>query len=324
MILINRVVSLFCGAGGLDLGFIKQGFKVIWAIDFYKAATKTYRNNLGDHIVCEDITEINHSDIPDCDCIIGGSPCQGFSNANRTTNFLDNPKNFLVREYIKIIKAKQPKVFVLENVPQLITCGNGQFKDEILKVLNEYEIEYKILNAVDYGTPQERKRAIFIGSRIGRIYHPEPKLIKYKTINEAFEGLNDSIPNQNEFTISKDIVIQRMKLIPPGGNYKNLPPELRTKSNHSTMYRRLDPNKPSVTLVHPIKTLLTHPYLNRILSVRECARIQDFPDSFVFYGTLSEKYQQLANAVPVGLAEAIATEVKKQIKQVTINKQKVG
>lgn len=212
-----KVLSLFSGCGGLDLGFKQQGFNIVWAIDFDKAAVNTYKQNIGDHIICDDIRNVNYKDIPDCDLVIGGSPCQGFSNANRHTSFLDNPRNFLVREYIKVVKEKQPKVFVLENVPQILTAGNGQFKEEIFKALSNYEIEVKVLNAADYGVSQVRKRAIFIGSRIGKITHPEKSINTYKTLSEALNDLNELVPNQNEFRNSKIDTIERMKQIPQGG-----------------------------------------------------------------------------------------------------------
>jgi DNA (cytosine-5)-methyltransferase 1 len=310
---LNRVVSLFSGAGGMDLGFINHGFKIVWANDFDKAACETYRKNIGDHIVHKDITQIHIDEIPDCDIVIGGSPCQGFSNANRTTHFLDNPKNFLVREFVRVVEGKEPKIFILENVPQILSAGDGQFLQEIKDKLSDYHIEAKILNAAEYNVPQSRRRAIIIGSLIGKIDHPIPISEIHKTVGDVFRNLHSDIPNQDEFTVSKEKVVERMKHVPMGGNHKFIPDHLKTKSKHSTMYKRLDYKQPSVTLVHPIKTLLTHPELNRILSVRECARIQTFPDDHVFYGNLSAKYQQLVNAVPVGLSEAIAKRIKEYI-----------
>jgi len=295
------------------LGFKRQGFNIEWAVDFNKAACLTYKNNIGNHNICDDIRNINSADIPDCDMVIGGSPCQGFSNANRHTHYLDNPKNFLVKEYIRIVKDKQPKIFVLENVPQLLSCGNGQFIDEIKLQFSDYDINYKILCASDYGVPQMRRRTIVIGSKIGEIYHPIKSVSKYKTVSEAFAGLTNDIPNQLDYTHSKQSTIDRMKYIPQGGNFKNLPIEFQKEKMHSDIFRRLDLSKPSVTIANPRKQILLHPTENRILSVRECARIQSFPDDFVFYGNLSDKQQQVADAVPPLMSEAIAKEIKQYI-----------
>lgn len=236
------------------------------------------------------------------------------------TNFLDNPKNFLVKEYIRIVKGKQPDIFILENVPQLITAGEGQFIKEIQCQLKNYCIEYKVLNAVNFNVAQDRKRTIIIGSRKGEIYHPENYINNnFKTVKEAFKGLNDNIPNQIDYSKPKDETIEKMKYVPQGGNIYNIPVNLRTKGVHSDFYKRLAWNKPSITIANPRKAVIIHPEFNRILSVRECARIQSFPDNFIFYGTLADKQQQVADAVPPLLAEAVA----KQVKEYIINNKEV-
>ena len=311
-----KIVSLFSGSGGLDLGFIQAGFDIIWACDIDKSACETYKKNIGDHIHNIDITKLNIKDIPDGDIIIGGSPCQGFSNANRTNHFLDNPKNMLVKEYIRIVKGKQPKIFVLENVPQIITAGKGLFLKEIKDELNEYKITYKILNSVDYGVAQERRRAIIIGSKIGSIEHPKSNINTYKTVRQAFEGLNNDIPNQLDYSKPKKTTIEYMKYVRQGGNFKDIPIELRPKGNHSNLYKRLHYDRPSITITNPRKSALTHPEENRILTIRECARIQSFPDNFIFYGNLAEKQQQVANAVPLLLSYNIALQILNKIEEV--------
>ncbi|MGD7046952.1 DNA cytosine methyltransferase [Rossellomorea marisflavi] len=309
-----KVISLFSGAGGMDLGFVNAGFEIVWAIDFEKEACETYKNNLGDHIVCEDISTVNTDDLPDCDIIIGGSPCQGFSNANRKTNFLDNPKNFLVREYLRVVKDKRPKVFVLENVPRLISAGEGKFLKEIKEQLYEYHIEVKVMNAVDHGVAQKRRRAILIGSRIGRVFHPANDS-KVKTVSEALENIPKDAPNQSEYRSSRETTIQKIRLIEQGRNAHSLPESYNISPNtHQNVYRRLHPNEPSHTLAHAGKSVMIHPTEDRIISIREAARIQSFPDDFTFYGDLNSKYQQLANAVPPKMAEDIANEIIKYIK----------
>lgn len=308
-----KVISLFSGAGGMDLGFINAGFEVVWAIDFEPDACETYSKNIGDHIVCEDITQVKTEYLPDCDIIIGGSPCQGFSNANRQTNFLDNPKNLMVREYIRVVKDKQPKVFVLENVPRLLTAGKGKFLNEIKDQLSNYHIEVKVLNAFDHGVAQKRRRAILIGSLIGEIKHPVTKKEKL-TIRDVLANISDDLPNQDEYRASRESTIEKMKLIKQGENAHSLPASYNVSPNtHENVYRRLNLNEPSHTLAHAGKTVMIHPTEDRIISIREAARIQSFPDDFAFYGDLNSKYQQLANAVPPKMAEEIAKVIHKHM-----------
>jgi DNA (cytosine-5)-methyltransferase 1 len=229
------------------------------------------------------------------------------------TNYLDNPKNFLIKEFVRVVKDKMPEVFILENVPQFISCGNGQFLKEVELQLEQYEIEYKILNAVSFGVPQDRKRAIVIGSRIGRIYHPETCVTEFKTVREAFQGLNNDVPNQKDYSRARKDTLERIKCVPQGGNFKNIPETLRTKGQHSDFYKRLKWDEPSITIANPRKAVIIHPEEDRILSIRECARIQSFPDDYIFYGTLADKQQQVADAVPPLLSEAIAKQIKKYI-----------
>ena len=161
-----RVVSLFSGAGGLDLGFQMAGHNIIWANDIYGDAVETYRHNLGNYIVCEDIFNIKATDVPDCDIIIGGFPCQGFSVANTKRSELDE-RNSLYKELIRIIKAKSPKFFLAENVKGLVNLAQGKVFQMILRDFSElgYKVKHKILNAADYGVPQTRERVIIVGVR---------------------------------------------------------------------------------------------------------------------------------------------------------------
>lgn len=328
-----QVASLFSGAGIMDLGFIESGFDVSFALEMDKSACATYRHNLGDHIVNGDITQFEKSEIPKVPIMIGGSPCQGFSAANRKSNFLDNPNNFLVKEYIDSIKANENcQVFVLENVPQILTAGDGQFKEEIYEALSGFEITSGVLTATDYGSSQHRKRAIFIGSKIGKIELPKPYLQphEYKTVKDAFEGLDDTVPNQMDHTIPKSDTLERMKTIPPGGNWRDIPVDLRTtkmkvgSGPQSSVYKRLEWDKPSITIVNPRKSNITHPELNRSLTVRECARLFGVKDNFVFKGLLNSMQQQIANAVPVDLAKAVATQIKNAVMQFNIRNRHVA
>lgn len=163
-----KVISLFSGAGGMDLGFIKAGFDIIWANDIIPEAIDTYKKNIGNHIVYGDITMISSNDIPDNpDVIIGGFPCQGFSIANIKRN-MEDKRNFLYKEMLRIIKDKQPKMFVAENVKGLLSMEKGKVIEMIMNDFRElgYYVEYKLLNAAEYGVPQQRERVIIIGNRI--------------------------------------------------------------------------------------------------------------------------------------------------------------
>ncbi|MGM0817398.1 MAG: DNA cytosine methyltransferase [Bacillota bacterium] len=317
-----QIISLFSGAGIFDQAFVEEGFTVKLALEKDAEAIQTYRaNHLGDHIKQTDLTRYDFSRLNDykAPIMIGGSPCQGFSSSNRKTSFLENPNNLLVKKYIEAVKAnKHCKVFVLENVPEILTAGNGQFKDEIIKELSEYTITCGVINAVDMGSAQKRKRAIFIGSKIGRIDLPKTIISKYKTVGEAFVNLDDSIPNQKDISKSREDTIERMRYVKQGENWTSIPNHLKNArmlsgNTHSSVYKRLKMDEPSITIANPRKSLITHPIENRILSVRECARLFGLKDSFVFKGSLSSMQQQIANAVPVEIGKAIAKVIKKAI-----------
>lgn len=320
-----QLISLFSGAGVMDYGFSLEGFDVAFALELSEEAVETYKANHSSKVEVADITTFDknrfgHMGAP---VMIGGSPCQGFSQANRQSNFLDNPNNLLVKEYIESIKANPNcQVFVLENVPKLLTAGNGKFKDEICKELSDFEITTGILTATDFGEAQERKRAFIIGSKIGKINLPVPTHApeQYTTVREAFEGLHDSIPNQKDHSIPREATIERMKVVPEGGNWRAFPDCFKTKSmftgsTHSSIYKRLEWDKPSITIANPRKSNITHPSENRSLSVRECARLFGLPDDFTFRGSLSSMQQQICNAVPVKMAKAIAKSIKSTILQ---------
>lgn len=311
------VASLFSGGGISDLGALQAGFDVVYALEKDSDAVMTYRHNIGSHIQHGDITSsFIKSTIPHAPIMIGGSPCQGFTNENRKTNFLDNPNNLLVKEYITAVRSNSNcKVFVLENVPGILSAGDGQFKDEIYEALSDFEITSGVLTSTDYGSPQIRKRAIFIGSKIGKINLPKPTVTSqnYQTVGEAFEGLHNRIYNQMDYSKSKPETLERMSFVPAGGNVFSIPEGIRPKGTHSDMYKRLEWDKPSITIVNPRKAVIMHPEENRILSVRECARLFDVPDSFEFKGKLSSMQQQIANAIPVKLMKAVMTSVKEAI-----------
>lgn len=195
-----KIVSLFSGCGGLDLGFIQQGFEVIWANDFFKDAVDTYKHNLGDHIHLGDITKINSKDIPnDFDVLLGGFPCQGFSIANKKRSMKDE-RNFLYKEMLRVLKDKKPKYFVAENVKGLLSMGKGKVMEMILNDFKNigYNVDYKLIKASDYGVPQNRERVFIIGNRIGidnvfpeKTHGEESNLLPYVSTKDAVGFLSD-------------------------------------------------------------------------------------------------------------------------------------
>ena len=195
-----KIASLFSGCGGLDLGFIQAGYEIVWANDFFKEAVETYKYNIGEHIVFGDITQIPSTDVPDnFDILLGGFPCQGFSVAN-TKRSMHDERNFLYKELLRLIRDKQPKFFVGENVKGLLSMQKG----EVIKMIVEdfralgYHVEYRLLKASDYGVPQHRERIFIIGNRLG-LANPFPKIT---------HGLGNDLFNQSikPYVSVKDVV----------------------------------------------------------------------------------------------------------------------
>jgi DNA (cytosine-5)-methyltransferase 1 len=320
-----QVVSLFSGAGVFDQGFINENYEIIFALEIDNGAADTYRHNIGNHIVVEDIRSFDKGSIPKAPLMIGGSPCKGFSNSNRYSSFINNPKNRLVLDFIEAVKKNENcQVFVLENVPQILTKWDGAFKEMIYRELGDFEISSGVLNAASMGDPQTRKRAFFIGSKIGRIDLPSPELspVQFKTVRQAFDGLDLLAPNQLDVSKPKEITLERMRHVPPGGNVMDIPHGLRPSGTHSDMYKRLEWEKPAITIVNPRKAMLLHPEEDRILSARECARLFSLKDNFIFKGGLSSIQEQLGNAVPIKLAQSIAKKVKEKILEFNIRNRK--
>jgi len=303
-----KVLSLFSGCGGLDLGFHKAGFNIIWANDIDKEATETYKKNIADHIVHSDIYDIKKEDLPeeDIDIIMGGFPCLGFTIAKGKHRVVHDEQNFLYKEYVRILSYKKPKYFLVENVPGMMRGEKFRkfFAQMIKDFENEgYRVKHTILNSADYGVPQKRKRVIILGTRNDIKIEPNfPISIlsekEYITLQDAISDLpleySDEVPDHE------------------GSNHK-------VKINNYLGNRPLKWNAPSPTIlgrgsrsggavIHP------HPNLHRRLSVRECARLQSFPDDFIFVGSKGAKYAQIGNAVPPLFAYFIALEFKKLFK----------
>ncbi|MGX8852197.1 DNA cytosine methyltransferase [Amedibacillus sp. YH-ame10] len=344
-----KVLDLFCGAGGLSLGFQNAGFGIYGGIDFDRAAMSTHCCNFTTKFHhCGDICEVSDATIQkklkEIDVIVGGPPCQGFSSANRYAKDEDDPRNKLFFQYIRFVRNIKPKIFVIENVPGILTRDNGYAKNKIIKITSDlnYEVSVKVLSSDVYGVPQKRTRAFFIGIRkdLNEKFDFETLKPIYETTTvydaiadlmtiEEEDGINTlkgiKRTNLQEYYYNKDSntvynhvktvhdarVVERIKHVPQGGNWKYVPEELwdRQRNNrHSSAYKRLDFTKPSITIDTGHMNYF-HPVFHRVPTVRESARIQTFKDAFIFKGTKTEQYRQVGNAVPPLLAQAIATEI---------------
>lgn len=339
------VIDLFCGCGGLSYGFIEAGFDVLLGIDNWKDAISTFENTHKNakgivvDLFKETPNEISkQTSIKDIDVIIGGPPCQGFSIAGK--RIIDDERNQLYKSFVSFVKYHQPKVFLMENVPNIVSMGKGVVKDSIIEdfVKLGYTVVYKVLLASDYGVPQNRRRAFFVGTKNnkefifpepttknpisakdaisdlseksltdGTKYKTEPKSEYQKLIREKSKGIYN-----HEITLHSEQTTSIISLVPDGGNYKNLPEELRKTRNVNIAWTRLNSEKPSFTIDTGHRHHFHYKY-NRVPTVRESARIQSFPDTFIFLGSKTSQYKQVGNAVPPILAKVLAKEIKKYL-----------
>ena len=346
------VIDLFAGVGGLSLGFEQVGFDVVLANEYDKEIAAAYQRNhhktkmvVGD-ITALDLEETFGSFAGKIDVIIGGPPCQGFSQKGQRKTIHDE-RNFLFKYYVKVVDLVRPRYFVMENVPNLLTAENGYFQKEIIDLFNSmgYSLNTGILNAADFGVPQNRRRAVIIGKRDGEAPALPVKAEQRVTIWDAIGDLaylksgegqeeqqyadlpvsdyakslrgNMYVLHNHVATKHSKLALERLALIPPNCGKEVLPAEHLTKSIYSGTWSRMIKDDISVTITTrfdtPSSGRFTHPYLNRAITVREAARIQSFPDSFVFIGTKSSQMKQVGNAVPPRLANAIATVIKKDM-----------
>jgi DNA (cytosine-5)-methyltransferase 1 len=333
------MVSLFAGCGGLDLGFKRVGYKILWANDFDKDAQAVYKKNKLGKIDDRDILDIAASEIPDCNILTAGFPCQPFSNAGNRKGVHDS-RGMLYKECLRIIGEKLPQVFVFENVKGLLSTKHidgEKLVDVIhddLSVIGEigYNVEYKLLNASDYGVPQNRQRVVFVGVRkdLNKTFSfPAPQSKRDLTLGNVL-NIPVDVPNQVDWGFSPQ-ALEMITHIPEGGSWKNIPYEKlpprfqrirdNMKKYHSpNFYRRFSRNEIIGTITasaQPENCGIIHPTQNRRYTIREIARIQTFPDDFIFIDdTLRDivaMYKVIGNAVPVKLAETIAFAIKKQV-----------
>ena len=310
---IYKIVSLFSGCGMLDYPFhLDPNFEMVYAIDNELDACKSYESNISNHINNGSVCDVKGDEIPQADILIGGCPCKPFSNANRSNTRLENHDDSkLVLEYIRIVKEGNYKVFVMENVPELLTACNGDYFNAIKECLSEYKIEAKVLQDCKFGGYTKRKRVFIVGSKIGDIEFVENIHEIYNTVGAALSLVDSTWFNFEDKTIPKQSTLDKIIHIPQGGNFKNIPEELRGKGVHSNSYRRLELDKPSCTLTNFRKSQILNPTEHRVISVAEALAISGFKKPFSVLGKLSSKQQQVGNGVPFKLGEAIKNTVKR-------------
>ncbi len=349
-----NILDLFCGAGGLSNGFEQAGFSSKLAVDFNTDAIETYRqNNPKVTTICGDLTDdkIKKQIIDFCKNnkikgVIGGPPCQGFSLKGKKLG-LDDPRNFLFKEYLHLVEEIKPEFVVIENVKALTTSVNGYFLEQICQSLERsgLKVTYKILNAKDYGVPQSRERVFIIGMRNGVFNFQKIKRQKEVSVFEAISDLDflqsgegtfqQTYPkkelsiyqkkmrkNSNKLynhktTNHKQVALDKLKMIPPEGDKTSLPKEMHGKQKFGTTWARLQWHTQSPTIDTrfdtPSNGRNSHPELHRAITPREAARLQSFADDFIFYGKKTQICKQIGNAVPPLLAFAVADALKQQL-----------
>ncbi len=303
-----RVISLFSGAGGMDLGFQKAGHEIVWANDFDKDAVATYRANIGDHIVLGDIRKIPLTKIPNADIVVGGFPCQGFSRANRSRSASDE-RNMLYLEFLRVVAGKKPKYFVAENVSGILSLDGGGVLARILQDFANigYEVDYRLINLADFGVPQTRKRVIFLGWRKSLPAAERPSFPAPTHANKPTGGLKN--------WVSIGSLLEGLPEPEAAHTLKNhICSQYKVSIRDFTGHRATDPEKPSPTILARGNgkggvCAIHHPGGHRRLSVRESAMVQTFPKHFEFHGGLNSMYRQIGNAVPVLFAYKLAKKL---------------
>ena len=338
-------IDLFCGCGGLSLGFEKAGINVLVGIDAWKDAITTFNyNHKNSKGICADLSTLEPKEIEkelngkSVDLIIGGPPCQGFSVAGK--RIVDDVRNKLYKNFVRFVEYYKPQAFIMENVPNILSIGGGIVRDSIVKDFSDlgYKVVYQVLTASNYGTPQNRRRAVFVGFKNGfEFKFPEKTVEKLITSSEALSDLpENSLEDGAPYPIASKCDYQKLMrcnsdkvynhqitehsertkeiiaLVPDGGNYKNLPEELQQTRKVHIAWTRLNSQKPSFTIDTGHRHHFHYKW-DRIPTVRESARIQSFPDDFIFLGTKTSQYKQVGNAVPPLMAEAIAKKIKESL-----------
>jgi DNA (cytosine-5)-methyltransferase 1 len=365
----HKAIALFCGAGGLSLGFKRAGFDIVFATDIDADAIQSYTTFFPSaRVQRSDIRSLDLSSLPsDIDILLGGPPCQGFSSAGQ--KFWDDSRNKLLAEYVRVLDALRPKWFLMENVEGLLTAWEGQYVCEAVKAFLSlgYNVTLEKVYAHAYGVPQRRKRVVLVGNRLGHIFRFPPHSHNvsgaiFRKSEATFKEANSDLPpattdiartakyaqppqndlqkwlrcgqpyvSQHFYFPQGDEQQTRIEMLKPGQTMKDLPDDLQHESFKRRANRRvcdgtpterrggapsgikrLIADEPALTITGAAMREFIHPSENRPLSLRECARLQTFPDSFLFTGAPASCLQQIANAVPPLLAEVIAAQIMKE------------
>ena len=341
-------IDLFAGAGGMSQGATHAGVNVLSAIELEPNAARTYaENHPYTKMINTDVRSLDKDEIRKLApsktelILFGGPPCQGFSYSNPRYRIKENVTNWLCFEFLRYVDILDPRWIVIENVPGLRNTAQGFFLESLNTELKQRQFKVRecVLNAADFGVPQKRNRCFLVAKRTKKIFTISlSDLEDTPTVRDAIRDLPlltngnqtsclpygslkpspyaESLRNGGRFclnnlvTKNNDLVLERYKHIPQGGNWENIPISLMQNYNdssrcHTGIYHRLVWDKPSIVLGNYRKNMLIHPSQHRGLSVREAARIQSFPDRYIFYGSIGFQQQQVANAVPPILAEAV-------------------
>lgn len=329
-----KCIELFAGAGGLALGIEKAGFEAIGLIEFNRPAAETLKKNRPEwNVICDDIANISCLDLEEyfdikkgeLDLLSGGAPCQAFSYAGKRLG-LEDTRGTLFYHYAIFLQKLQPRMFLFENVRGLLTHDNGKTYKTMLSVFEEagYDIQYKVLNAWDYGVAQKRERLITIGIRkdlAEEIHYEYPVPHEYKPV--LGDILKDVPPSLGtRYSKKKEEIFA---LVPPGGYWRDIPADIAKEymkscwdmgGGRTGILRRLSMDEPSLAVLTSPSQKQTdrcHPLEPRPFTVRENARCQSFPDEWEFCGTVGEQYKQVGNAVPVNLAYDIAVKIREAL-----------
>ena len=394
MDILPTLVDLFCGAGGISHGFEHAGFRVVGGVDFDKDSIATFsRNHLGARGICTDLSRVSGRELADAlgvkpggvDCIAGGPPCQGFSRnrafRHKDGEFVDDPRNHLYWHFFVFVEYLRPKVVVMENVPEILIKSNGFFREAVLDRFQGlgYDANAKVVNAVDFGVPQRRRRAIFIATRDGvRVPFPWPThrpgaragsrtpksqpVLKPMLQEAAQEILADLAPQgpsvwdaigdlhgkyaealdgsslyasepSSEYQIERrgrlqevtnhfpwplsERQLRRVRLLGEGEGQAHLPKDLQANGGYGSAYRRMQADAQALTLTtwlfHPGSGMFTHPKENRVVTIREAARLQSFQDDFVFTGRYHSQCRQIGNSVAPLVAANLALAIRRAI-----------
>lgn len=297
-------ISLFAGAGGLDMGFERAGFRTIWANDFDADACKTHENWSTAKVVCGDVAKIDAANIPDADIMLGGFPCQGFSLSGPRK--IDDSRNVLYKHYVRIVQEKKPLMFVGENVKGLLTMGEGTIIEAIVDEFSkcDYNVFYKLLNAKDYAVPEDRERVIIVGFRkdlnIKNFEFPVPRNYRV-TMREALKN----IPEPESDEVCDAPYSSRYMSRNRKRGWDDVSYTIPAMAKQVTLW----PGSPDMIKLDRDLWKFGENGVTRRFSWREAAAIQTFPSDLEFHGNLTSKYKQIGNAVPVKLAEIIATHL---------------